>query len=46
MRERAELIGGRLRLSSQPGRGTDVEAWLPLGEPLPVPTLASEGVSQ
>lgn len=46
MRERAELIDGRLRLSSQPGRGTEVEACFPIGDPLAVPTLASEGVSR
>ncbi len=34
MRERAELAGGRLRLTSQPGSGTTVEFHLPL-DPLP-----------
>jgi PAS domain S-box-containing protein len=29
MRERAEMIGGRVRIESVPGRGTTVEAWLP-----------------
>jgi len=29
MRERAELVGGRLRIESGPGRGTTVEVWLP-----------------
>jgi PAS domain S-box-containing protein len=31
MIERAELAGGRCRIESKPGRGTTVEAWLPLG---------------
>jgi signal transduction histidine kinase len=30
MPERAELVGGRLRIESGPGRGTTVEVWLPL----------------
>jgi PAS domain S-box-containing protein len=30
MRERAELVGGWLRLESQPGRGTRVEFWVPV----------------
>jgi signal transduction histidine kinase len=30
MRERAARIGGKLRLSSQPGKGTEVELILPL----------------
>jgi PAS domain S-box-containing protein len=30
MRERAEQLGGWLRLESVPGQGTTVEAWLPL----------------
>jgi PAS domain S-box-containing protein len=30
MRERAELAAGRLRLDSAPGRGTTVEAWIPM----------------
>ena len=29
MRERAEMAGGRFRLSSGPGDGTLVEAWIP-----------------
>ena len=29
MRERAELAGGRLRISTSPGGGTSVEAWVP-----------------
>ncbi len=30
-RERAAALGGRLRVSSAPGKGTRVELWLPLG---------------
>jgi PAS domain S-box-containing protein len=30
MRERTELSGGRLRVESAPGRGTTVEAWIPM----------------
>jgi signal transduction histidine kinase len=30
MKERAEEVGGELRLESQPGQGTEVIAWLPL----------------
>jgi signal transduction histidine kinase len=30
IRERAERIGGELRLDSQPGRGTQVEVSVPL----------------
>jgi signal transduction histidine kinase len=37
MRERAELIGGRVRIDSVPDRGTTVEAWLP---DLPAPMIA------
>jgi signal transduction histidine kinase len=29
MEERAHLLGGRFRIRSEPGRGTDVEAWVP-----------------
>ncbi|HJV05469.1 MAG TPA: PAS domain S-box protein, partial [Actinomycetota bacterium] len=32
MRERAEMAGGWLRVDSAPGRGTTVEAWVPLGD--------------
>jgi PAS domain S-box-containing protein len=31
MVERAELAGGRCEIQSDPGRGTSVRAWLPLG---------------
>jgi signal transduction histidine kinase len=31
MRTRAALAGGSLRIDSQPGTGTTVEAWLPDG---------------
>ena len=33
MRERAAILGGRLNISSAPGKGTTVTAWIPL--PLP-----------
>jgi signal transduction histidine kinase len=29
MEERARLLGGRFEIRSEPGRGTDVEAWIP-----------------
>ncbi len=32
MRERAEALGGHLTLTSQPGKGTIVEAWIPLAQ--------------
>ncbi len=32
MKERAELLGGRLNLDSGPGSGTVVEIWLPLAD--------------
>lgn len=35
MRERAELVGGRLRIESRPGRGTTVTAELPIEQELP-----------
>jgi signal transduction histidine kinase len=35
MVERAELAGGRCRIESEPGRGTTVDAWLPLGPAVP-----------
>lgn len=35
MVERAELAGGRCRIESEPGRGTTVDAWLPLGLAVP-----------
>jgi two-component system sensor histidine kinase DegS len=30
MRERAEMIGGRLIVDSQPGLGTSIQLWLPI----------------
>ena len=30
MKERANLLGGELKIQSAPGRGTTVEAWIPL----------------
>jgi signal transduction histidine kinase len=35
MVERAELAGGRCRIESETGRGTTVDAWLPLGLAVP-----------
>ncbi len=35
MRERAKLLGGRLRVASQPGRGTKVTARVPLAREEP-----------
>lgn len=32
MQERVLLAGGRLEIDSAPGRGTEIRAWLPLGE--------------
>lgn len=34
MRERSELVGGRFSIHSQPGKGTEVRAELPLTDPL------------
>jgi PAS domain S-box-containing protein len=33
MRERAAILGGRVNISSAPGRGTTVTAWIPLPSP-------------
>lgn len=33
MRERLRLVGGNLHIDSEPGRGTRVEAWVPLESP-------------
>ncbi len=38
----AEQSGGRLEMSSQPGKGTTVELWLPLGIRTPAAEPASE----
>jgi len=32
MRERVELVGGKLRVDSVPGEGTTISAWVPAGE--------------
>lgn len=40
MRERIELAGGTLALTSAPGQGTVLEAELPIPAPQPVPPLA------
>jgi signal transduction histidine kinase len=37
MRERIALLGGSLRIDAFPGRGTRIEARLPVGEPAPRP---------
>jgi signal transduction histidine kinase len=33
MQERLKLVKGRLSIDSQPGRGTTIHAWVPLGNP-------------
>jgi signal transduction histidine kinase len=33
MRERAAILGGRVNISSAPGKGTTVTAWIPLRSP-------------
>lgn len=33
MEERANLVGGRIKIESTPGEGTTVHVWLPLSEP-------------
>jgi PAS domain S-box-containing protein len=33
MRERAAILGGRVNISSAPGKGTTVTAWIPLASP-------------
>jgi signal transduction histidine kinase len=33
MRERLRLVGGNLHVKSEPGHGTQVEAWVPLETP-------------
>lgn len=40
MRERLRLVNGQLRIESQPGRGTQINATVPLGDP-PTPTVQS-----
>jgi two-component system, NarL family, sensor kinase len=37
MRERAALLGGRLRIESRPGRGTTIRATIPPTDPAPAP---------
>jgi signal transduction histidine kinase len=33
MRERVEALGGRFQVTTAPGKGTVVEAWVPLADP-------------
>ena len=33
MRERAAILGGQVNISSAPGKGTTVTAWIPLRSP-------------
>jgi nitrate/nitrite-specific signal transduction histidine kinase len=33
MRERAAVLGGQVDISSAPGKGTTVAAWIPLASP-------------
>jgi signal transduction histidine kinase len=33
MRQRVDLVDGELRVESRPGRGTKIEASVPVGEP-------------
>jgi signal transduction histidine kinase len=33
MRERAAIVGGQVNISSAPGKGTTVTAWIPLLSP-------------
>jgi signal transduction histidine kinase len=33
MRERAAILGGQVNISSAPGKGTTVTAWIPLPSP-------------
>jgi signal transduction histidine kinase len=33
MRERAAVLGGQVDISSAPGKGTTVAAWIPLSSP-------------
>jgi signal transduction histidine kinase len=33
MRERVRLVGGRLEIDSAPGRGTRIDAWVPVSKP-------------
>ncbi len=41
MRERIELLGGRLEIASQPGQGTRLKAWLPFHEEASRPTVTT-----
>lgn len=39
MRERAAIVGGEVNISSAPGKGTTVTAWIPLPSPEPSGTI-------
>jgi PAS domain S-box-containing protein len=41
MGERAAILGGRVNISSTPGKGTTVTAWIPLSSPQKSGTLAA-----
>ena len=41
LRDRVALFGGRCRITSVPGRGSEVDLWVPLGEPSSGPELPS-----
>jgi signal transduction histidine kinase len=46
MRERAEMVGGRISLQSRPGEGTTVIAWVPRGSSSLAPSDASPGLER
>lgn len=43
MHERIALVGGSLQLHSEPGSGTTVDAWVPIGSPLTHQPLGHPG---
>src|SRR5262249_29421336 len=40
IQQRAKLVGGRARITSAPGEGTEVLVELPLGEPVDIPDVS------